>query len=164
MCVHIYICEHVKKQYLAYLCTYICVACVFVYVYISIINIYMYQNIGAQKLIFCYSFLPNPELQNLLFSYQPPQSSSRFSVSQTGDLTITNVQRSDVGYYICQTLNVAGSIITKAYLEVTDGKVEHFISKFQSFPQSLMKVPVNIFIFNFVSLLTAMLSKAEDVI
>uniref|UniRef100_A0A493TYX4 Roundabout guidance receptor 1 n=1 Tax=Anas platyrhynchos platyrhynchos TaxID=8840 RepID=A0A493TYX4_ANAPP len=58
--------------------------------------------------------------QNLLFSYQPPQSSSRFSVSQTGDLTITNVQRSDVGYYICQTLNVAGSIITKAYLEVTD--------------------------------------------
>ncbi|XP_056663812.1 roundabout homolog 1 isoform X13 [Monodelphis domestica] len=58
--------------------------------------------------------------QNLLFSYHPPQSSSRFSVSQTGDLTITNVQRSDVGYYICQTLNVAGSIITKAYLEVTD--------------------------------------------
>uniref|UniRef100_A0A2K6ESR5 Roundabout guidance receptor 1 n=1 Tax=Propithecus coquereli TaxID=379532 RepID=A0A2K6ESR5_PROCO len=67
--------------------------------------------------------------QNLLFSYQPPQSSSRFSVSQTGDLTITNVQRSDVGYYICQTLNVAGSIITKAYLEVTDGKVKHFILK-----------------------------------
>lgn len=58
--------------------------------------------------------------QNLLFSYQPPQPSSRFSVSQTGDLTITNVQRSDVGYYICQTLNVAGSITTKASLEVTD--------------------------------------------
>ncbi|XP_042313952.1 roundabout homolog 1 isoform X4 [Sceloporus undulatus] len=58
--------------------------------------------------------------QNLLFSYQPPQSSNRFSVSQTGDLTITNVQRTDVGYYICQTLNVAGSITTKAYLEVTD--------------------------------------------
>ncbi|XP_026508397.1 roundabout homolog 1 isoform X1 [Terrapene carolina triunguis] len=58
--------------------------------------------------------------QNLLFSYQPPQSSSRFSVSQTGDLTITSVQRSDVGYYICQTLNIAGSITTKAYLEVTD--------------------------------------------
>ncbi|XP_056415340.1 roundabout homolog 1 isoform X3 [Hyla sarda] len=58
--------------------------------------------------------------QNLLFSYQPPLSSSRFSVSQTGDLTIVNVQKSDVGYYICQTLNVAGSITTKAYLEVTD--------------------------------------------
>ncbi|XP_043928376.1 roundabout homolog 1 isoform X1 [Protopterus annectens] len=58
--------------------------------------------------------------QNLLFSYQPPQPSSRFSVSQTGDLTITNVQRSDVGYYSCQALSIAGSIITKAYLEVTD--------------------------------------------
>ncbi|XP_068126601.1 roundabout homolog 1 isoform X6 [Hyperolius riggenbachi] len=58
--------------------------------------------------------------QNLLFSYQPPQSSSRFSVSQTGDLTIINVQKADVGYYICQTLNVAGSITAKAYLEVTD--------------------------------------------
>lgn len=122
----------------------------------------MYQNVGAQKLTYWYSFLPNPGLQNLLFSYQPPQSSSRFSVSQTGDLTITNVQRSDVGYYICQTLNVAGSIITKAYLEVTDGKVEHFISKFQSFPSGLMKVPVNIFIFNFISLLTLMLSKAKE--
>uniref|UniRef100_H3A0E4 Roundabout guidance receptor 1 n=1 Tax=Latimeria chalumnae TaxID=7897 RepID=H3A0E4_LATCH len=58
--------------------------------------------------------------QNLLFSYQPPQPSSRFSVSQSGDLTITNVQKSDVGYYSCQALSVAGSIITKAYLEVTD--------------------------------------------
>ncbi|KAH0624910.1 hypothetical protein JD844_032817 [Phrynosoma platyrhinos] len=67
-------------------------------------------------LIFPYLFI----FQNLLFSYQPPQSSNRFSVSQTGDLTITNVQRTDVGYYICQTLNVAGSITTKAYLEVTD--------------------------------------------
>ncbi|XP_067849518.1 roundabout homolog 1 isoform X2 [Heptranchias perlo] len=58
--------------------------------------------------------------QNLLFSYQPPEPSSRFSVSQVGDLTITNAQRSDVGYYSCQALNVAGSVITKAFLEVTD--------------------------------------------
>ncbi|XP_041128209.1 roundabout homolog 1-like isoform X2 [Polyodon spathula] len=58
--------------------------------------------------------------ENLLFSYQPPQPSSRFSVSQTGDLTITNAERSDVGYYGCQALNVAGSVITKALLEVTD--------------------------------------------
>ncbi|XP_051871183.1 roundabout homolog 1 isoform X3 [Pristis pectinata] len=58
--------------------------------------------------------------QNLLFSYQPPEPSSRFSVSQVGDLTITNVQRSDVGYYSCQALNVAGSVIIKAFLEVTD--------------------------------------------
>lgn len=61
-------------------------------------------------------------LQNLLFSYQPPQPSSRFSVSQTGDLTITDAERSDMGYYSCQALNIAGSVITKALLEVTDGK------------------------------------------
>ncbi|XP_054650907.1 roundabout homolog 1 isoform X10 [Dunckerocampus dactyliophorus] len=58
--------------------------------------------------------------QNLLFSYQPPQPASRFSVSQTGDLTITDAERSDVGYYSCQALNIAGSVITKALLEVTD--------------------------------------------
>ncbi|XP_058490709.1 roundabout homolog 1 isoform X5 [Solea solea] len=58
--------------------------------------------------------------QNLLFSYQPPQPSSRFSVSQSGDLTITDAERSDVGYYSCQALNIAGSVITKALLEVTD--------------------------------------------
>uniref|UniRef100_A0A8C4RYH5 Roundabout guidance receptor 1 n=1 Tax=Erpetoichthys calabaricus TaxID=27687 RepID=A0A8C4RYH5_ERPCA len=58
--------------------------------------------------------------QNLLFSYQPPQPSSRVSVSQTGDLTIINAERSDVGYYSCQALNIAGSVITKALLEVTD--------------------------------------------
>ncbi|XP_004558298.1 roundabout homolog 1 isoform X4 [Maylandia zebra] len=58
--------------------------------------------------------------QNLLFSYQPPQPSSRFSVSQTGDLTITDAVRSDGGYYSCQALNIAGSVITKALLEVTD--------------------------------------------
>ncbi|XP_039526895.1 roundabout homolog 1 isoform X4 [Pimephales promelas] len=58
--------------------------------------------------------------QNLLFSSQPPPPSSRFSVSQTGDLTITAVERSDGGYYSCQALNIAGSVITKALLEVTD--------------------------------------------
>lgn len=68
-------------------------------------------------------FLPP---QNLLFSYLPPQPSSRFSVSQTGDLTITDAERSDVGYYSCQALNIAGSVITKALLEVTDGKKPHF--------------------------------------
>ncbi|KAJ8392080.1 hypothetical protein AAFF_G00078860 [Aldrovandia affinis] len=57
---------------------------------------------------------------SLLFSNQPPQPSSRFSVSQTGDLTIVNTERSDVGYYSCQALNIAGSVITKALLEVTD--------------------------------------------
>ncbi|XP_062906300.1 roundabout homolog 2 isoform X3 [Mobula hypostoma] len=58
--------------------------------------------------------------QNLLFPNQPPQPSSRFAVSADGDLTITNIQRSDAGYYICQALTVAGSILAKAQLEVTD--------------------------------------------
>lgn len=61
-------------------------------------------------------------LQSLLFSYQPPQPFSRLSVSQTGSLTITNVQHSDGGLYSCQALNIAGSVITKALLEVTDCK------------------------------------------
>ncbi|XP_057619616.1 roundabout homolog 2 isoform X5 [Chionomys nivalis] len=58
--------------------------------------------------------------QNLLFPNQPQQPTSRSSVSSSGDLTITNIQRSDAGYYICQALTVAGSILAKAQLEVTD--------------------------------------------
>ncbi|XP_028276718.1 roundabout homolog 1-like [Parambassis ranga] len=58
--------------------------------------------------------------ESLLFSYQPPQPFSRLSVSQMGSLTITDVQRSDGGFYSCQALNIAGSVITKALLEVTD--------------------------------------------
>uniref|UniRef100_A0A8C7TF59 Roundabout guidance receptor 1 n=1 Tax=Oncorhynchus mykiss TaxID=8022 RepID=A0A8C7TF59_ONCMY len=57
---------------------------------------------------------------SLLFSYQPPQPFNRLSVSQTGSLTIADAQRSDAGYYSCQALNIAGSVITKALLEVTD--------------------------------------------
>lgn len=44
------------------------------------------------------------------------------SVSMNGELTITSVQRSDAGYYICQALTVAGSIMAKAQLEVADGE------------------------------------------
>ncbi|XP_071781449.1 roundabout homolog 2 [Centroberyx gerrardi] len=58
--------------------------------------------------------------QNLLFPNQPQQPNSRFSVSPGGDLTISAVQRADAGYYICQALTVAGSILAKAQLEVTD--------------------------------------------
>ncbi|XP_040194710.1 roundabout homolog 2 isoform X6 [Rana temporaria] len=58
--------------------------------------------------------------QNLLFPNQPQQPNSRYSVSPTGDLTISNIQRSDAGFYICQALTVAGSILAKAQLEVTD--------------------------------------------
>ncbi|KAM9846369.1 roundabout homolog 1-like [Aulostomus maculatus] len=63
--------------------------------------------------------------ESLLFSYQPPQPFSRLSVSQMGSLTITDVQHSDGGFYSCQALNIAGSVITKALLEVTDSGSEH---------------------------------------
>ncbi|XP_078264737.1 roundabout homolog 2-like [Rhinoraja longicauda] len=64
--------------------------------------------------------------QNLLFPSQTPLPPSRFAVSPAGELTITDVQRSDAGYYICQALTVAGSILTKAQLEVTDAAANGF--------------------------------------
>uniref|UniRef100_A0A668ASC5 Roundabout, axon guidance receptor, homolog 2 (Drosophila) n=1 Tax=Myripristis murdjan TaxID=586833 RepID=A0A668ASC5_9TELE len=58
--------------------------------------------------------------QDLLFPNQPTQGDGRVSVSVNGELTITSVQRSDAGYYTCQALTVAGSIMAKAQLEVAD--------------------------------------------
>ncbi|KAK7882046.1 hypothetical protein WMY93_028220 [Mugilogobius chulae] len=60
------------------------------------------------------------QVRQPLFPNQPQQPNSRFSVSPGGDLTISSVQRSDAGYYVCQALTVAGSILAKAQLEVTD--------------------------------------------
>ncbi|XP_061607733.1 roundabout homolog 1-like isoform X3 [Phyllopteryx taeniolatus] len=60
--------------------------------------------------------------ESLLFS--APQAFSRVSVSQMGSLTITDVQHSDGGLYSCQALNIAGSVITKVLLEVTDSSSE----------------------------------------
>lgn len=57
-------------------------------------------------------------LQILLFPTQEPAPSGRFSVSLSGELTIAHVQVEDSGYYICQAISVAGSILTKALLEV----------------------------------------------
>lgn len=57
-------------------------------------------------------------LQILLFPTQEPAQSGRFSVSLSGELTIADVQVEDSGYYICQAISVAGSILTKALLEV----------------------------------------------
>lgn len=68
-------------------------------------------------------------LQDLLFPNQPTQGESRVSVSVSGELTILSVQRSDAGYYICQALTVAGSIMAKAQLEVADGKSGHNMDK-----------------------------------
>ncbi|XP_013886716.1 roundabout homolog 3 [Austrofundulus limnaeus] len=56
--------------------------------------------------------------QILLFPIQESAQSDRFSVSLSGELTIADVQVEDSGYYICQAISVAGSILTKALLEV----------------------------------------------
>uniref|UniRef100_A0A7N6A2Q1 Roundabout, axon guidance receptor, homolog 3 (Drosophila) n=1 Tax=Anabas testudineus TaxID=64144 RepID=A0A7N6A2Q1_ANATE len=56
--------------------------------------------------------------QILLFPIQEPSQSGRFSVSLSGELTIADVRVEDSGYYICQAISVAGSILTKALLEV----------------------------------------------
>ncbi|XP_041864487.1 roundabout homolog 3 isoform X2 [Melanotaenia boesemani] len=56
--------------------------------------------------------------QILLFPIQEPLQAGRFSVSLSGELTITDVRVEDSGYYICQAISVAGSILTKALLEV----------------------------------------------
>uniref|UniRef100_A0A8C6Q7G6 Roundabout guidance receptor 2 n=1 Tax=Nothobranchius furzeri TaxID=105023 RepID=A0A8C6Q7G6_NOTFU len=58
--------------------------------------------------------------KDLLFPNQPAQGDDRVSVSVNGELTILSAQRSDAGYYICQALTVAGSIMAKAQLEVAD--------------------------------------------
>ncbi|XP_031428047.1 roundabout homolog 3 isoform X2 [Clupea harengus] len=58
--------------------------------------------------------------QILLFPSQPPSESGRFSVSLSGELTIVDVRGEDSGFYICQAISVAGSILTKALLEVED--------------------------------------------
>uniref|UniRef100_H3C1P5 Roundabout guidance receptor 2 n=1 Tax=Tetraodon nigroviridis TaxID=99883 RepID=H3C1P5_TETNG len=58
--------------------------------------------------------------QKLLFPNQPTDEDGRVSVSVNGELTVSSVQRSDAGYYICQALTVAGSILAKAQLEVAD--------------------------------------------
>uniref|UniRef100_A0A673Z3U6 Roundabout, axon guidance receptor, homolog 3 (Drosophila) n=1 Tax=Salmo trutta TaxID=8032 RepID=A0A673Z3U6_SALTR len=56
--------------------------------------------------------------QILLFPIQEAAQSGRYSVSLSGELTITDVLSEDSGYYICQAISVAGSILTKALLEV----------------------------------------------
>ncbi|XP_061575531.1 roundabout homolog 2 isoform X3 [Cololabis saira] len=59
--------------------------------------------------------------QMLLFPGQPPSQSGRSSVSMSGELTITDVHPEDSGFYVCQAISVAGSVLTKALLEVEGG-------------------------------------------
>uniref|UniRef100_A0A3Q3G3N4 Roundabout, axon guidance receptor, homolog 3 (Drosophila) n=1 Tax=Kryptolebias marmoratus TaxID=37003 RepID=A0A3Q3G3N4_KRYMA len=57
----------------------------------------------------------------LLFPGQPPSQAGRYSVSMAGELTITDVHPDDSGFYVCQAISVAGSVLKKALLEVEGG-------------------------------------------
>ncbi|KAI4881751.1 hypothetical protein NFI96_033285, partial [Prochilodus magdalenae] len=59
--------------------------------------------------------------QMLLFPGQPPSQAGRYSVSMNGELIIKDVHSEDSGYYLCQAISVAGSVISKALLEVKPG-------------------------------------------
>lgn len=67
----------------------------------------------------------------LLFPGQPPSQSGRYSVSMSGELTITDVHPEDSGFYICQAISVAGSVLTKALLEVEGGETSVHAVTFQ---------------------------------
>lgn len=45
----------------------------------------------------------------------------RLLVSPRGQLNITEVKIGDGGYYVCQAVSVAGSILAKALLEIKGG-------------------------------------------
>lgn len=59
----------------------------------------------------------------LLFPGQPPSQSGRYSVSMSGDLTILDVHPEDSGFYICQAISVAGSVMSKVLLDVEGGEI-----------------------------------------
>ncbi|XP_004641439.1 roundabout homolog 3 [Octodon degus] len=62
--------------------------------------------------------------QVLLFPNQSLQPTGRFSVSPRGQLNITAVQSGDAGYYVCQAVSVAGSILAKALLEIKGASLD----------------------------------------
>ncbi|XP_032724712.1 roundabout homolog 3 [Lontra canadensis] len=75
--------------------------------------------------------------QVLLFPSQPLQPKGRFSVSPSGQLNITSVQSGDAGYYVCQAVSVAGSILAKALLEVKRA------SSLDGLPPIILQGPAN---------------------
>ncbi|XP_054988765.1 roundabout homolog 3 [Sorex araneus] len=74
--------------------------------------------------------------QVLLFPSQSLQPTGRFSVSPGGQLNITGVQSGDAGYYVCQAVSVAGSILAKALLEVKRASSE-------ALPPVILQGPAN---------------------
>ncbi|XP_045872007.1 roundabout homolog 3 [Meles meles] len=75
--------------------------------------------------------------QVLLFPSQPLQPKGRFSVSPSGQLNITSVQSGDAGYYVCQAVSVAGSVLAKALLEVKRA------SSLDGLPPIILQGPAN---------------------
>ncbi|KAI5142150.1 Roundabout 3 [Manis pentadactyla] len=75
--------------------------------------------------------------QVLLFPSQSLQLTGRFSVSPRGQLNITEVQSGDAGYYVCQAVSVAGSILAKALLEVKGA------SSLDGLPPIILQGPAN---------------------
>uniref|UniRef100_A0A8C0KAK1 Roundabout homolog 3 n=1 Tax=Canis lupus dingo TaxID=286419 RepID=A0A8C0KAK1_CANLU len=75
--------------------------------------------------------------QVLLFPSQPLQPKGRFSVSPRGQLNITDVQSGDAGYYVCQAVSVAGSVLAKALLEVKRA------SSLDGLPPIILQGPAN---------------------
>lgn len=65
-------------------------------------------------------------------------------MSLSGELTITDVQAEDSGYYICQAISVAGSILTKALLEVESSEYLTFWNAFTASAYSLLSTAVKI--------------------
>nr|XP_038937336.1 roundabout homolog 3 isoform X7 [Rattus norvegicus]XP_038937337.1 roundabout homolog 3 isoform X7 [Rattus norvegicus] len=62
--------------------------------------------------------------QVLLFPSQSLQPMGRLLVSPRGQLNITEVKIGDGGYYVCQAVSVAGSILAKALLEIKGASID----------------------------------------
>ncbi|XP_048824307.1 roundabout homolog 3 [Lagopus muta] len=80
--------------------------------------------------------------QTLLFPGQSPPPASRISVASSGAMTIAAVQPTDAGYYLCQAISVAGSVLAKALLEVEAALAEPRPPVIRWGPANLTVLPV----------------------
>ncbi|OXB81229.1 UNVERIFIED_CONTAM: hypothetical protein H355_014273 [Colinus virginianus] len=83
-----------------------------------------------------------PPAQTLLFPGQSPPPAARISVASSGAMTIAAVQPADAGYYLCQAISVAGSVLAKALLEVEAAPAEPQPPVIRWGPANLTVLPV----------------------